>query len=92
MVAIVVLNPPFQPSCQANELVGGIGDILNGVLAIPVDMVAGTLSGPLLLGTVGGALHGTLRALGSTARGVLRLIGVAIPLAAKAAPLIPIFL
>ena len=79
-------------TASSNELFGGIGDLVNGVLAIPAGVLGGTLNGPPIIGTIGGALRGALATLGYTARGALRLMGVAIPLAAKAAPLIPIFL
>ncbi len=92
-VLMIICMLGVQPRAHAdNDLLGGIGDIVGGVLALPMDALAGTVQGPFLLGTVGGILRGALHALGSTTRGVFRLVGVAIPLAAKAAPLIPLFL
>ncbi len=92
VVAIVLAGSLPQPRAHANELLGGIADIVGGVFALPMDVLAGTVQGPFLLGTVGGILRGAVHVLGSTTRGLFRLVGVAIPLAAKAAPLIPLFL
>lgn len=90
--ALVFVAGLPQPRAHANELLGGVADIIGGVLALPMDTLAGTVQGPFLLGTVGGILRGAVHALGSTTRGVFRLVGVAIPMAAKVAPLIPLFL
>ena len=91
-VLMIVCMLGVQPRAHANELLGGVADIIGGVLALPMDTLAGTVQGPFLLGTVGGILRGAVHALGSTTRGVFRLVGVAIPMAAKVAPLIPLFL
>lgn len=89
--ALLVAGSPAT-AAQANELVGAVGDIVVGAMSIPTGILAGTLSGPPVIGTVSGALLGTLNALSLTTRGVLRLAGVAIPLAARLAPLLPVFL
>lgn len=67
-------------------------DIVGGVFAIPMGVLGGTFGGPPIIGTIGGALRGTLQAVGLTTRGAFKLVGVAVPLAAKVAPLIPLFL
>jgi hypothetical protein len=92
-VALVLAasSPPHAVHAQ-NELLGGVGDIVSGALSIPYGVLAGTLNGPPLIGTVSGALMGALNTVSLTTRGVLRLVGVAIPLAARLAPLLPIFL
>ena len=82
-------------SVQANpagQVVAAVGDVINGVVSIPVGIIAGTVSGPPVIGTVGGALLGALNTISCVTRGALRLVGAAIPLAAQAAPLIPLFL
>ena len=90
---LLVVGPPIAPaSAQANELIGGVGDIIGGALSIPIGVLAGTLNGPPILGTVGGALAGMLNTLSLTTRGVLRLLGVAIPIAGRLVPLLPVFL
>lgn len=89
---LVFIGAAAAPARADNDLVGGLTDVVQGALAIPVGAIAGTLGGPPLIGTVGGALQGALNALGYTTRGVLRLVGVAVPTAASLAPLIPLFL
>ena len=69
-----------------NDLVGGIGDIIGGVLALPMGILSGTFSGPPIIGTVSGAAFGAVQAVSSTARGLLRLVGCAVPAAASLAP------
>lgn len=81
------------PAARADDdLLGGVADIVNGALSIPAGAIAGTLSGPPILGTVTGTLLGALNTLSLATRGVLRLVGVAIPIASHLAPLLPIFL
>ena len=81
-----------QTAHAENDLIGGIGDVVSGVLALPVDVLAGTLQGPPLFGTISGALHGTVRAIGLTTRGVFRLASLVVPLAKAAAPYVLPFL
>lgn len=92
LVLAALLVGPASPAHAENDLLGGIGDIIGGAFAIPVDTLVGTFSGPPIVGTIGGALHGTVRALSSTTRGVFRLLGVGIPLALRAAPYVFFFL
>ena len=87
---LVLLSSP--QAARANELMGAVGDVVGGALAIPMGVLGGTLKGPFILGTLGGALRGTFNAIGLTTRGALRLTGVALPFAARLAPLVPIFL
>lgn len=91
LVLAFAANPP-PAHAALGDLVGGVGDVISGALAIPVETLAGTVRGPFLLGTIGGVLRGALRTVGYATRGALRIVGAAIPLAAKAAPLIPLFL
>ena len=92
-VVVLWLVAAPAPSAHAdNDLVGGIGDILSGAFSIPAGILSGTLSGPPVIGTVGGVLLGALNTVSLATRGVLRLVGVAIPIAAAAAPYLPLFL
>ena len=91
-MALMLAAPARQAAAAGNGLIGGVGDLLGGVMSIPMGILAGTMSGPPILGTVGGALAGSLNALSLTTRGVLKLVGVAIPTAAAVAPYIPLFL
>ena len=94
LVVALVSGPGAAPvhADDGGGLLSGVGDIISAALAIPVGILQGTLSGPPILGTVGGALSGTLNTVSLALRGILRLAGVAIPIAAKAAPFIPLFL
>ncbi len=60
-------------------------------MAIPTSTLAGTFSGPPILGTLVGALSGTLNGVGMVVGGAVETIISAIPLAGKLAPYIPIF-
>ena len=90
-LAACVLVPAHEARAD-DDLFGGIGDIVGGVFDIPVDTLVGTFTGPPIVGTVAGVLHGTIRALSSTTRGVFRLLGAGIPLAFRAAPYVFFFL
>ena len=74
------------------DVMGGVGDLLTGVFAIPMGILQGTMSGPPIIGTVSGALTGTFHAIGSTLGGVYRLIRAAVPVAGAAAPYLPFVL
>ena len=89
IVGMVLIAAPAV--CDAS-LTGGVMDLVGGVFAIPMGIVRGTLGGPPILGTVGGALQGVLQTVALTTRGAFEIVGVAIPMAAKVAPLIPLFL
>ena len=94
LVVILISGPGAAPA-HADEvggLLGGVGDILSAAFALPVGILQGTMSGPPIIGTIGGVLGGTLNTVSLALRGVLRLAGVALPLAAKVAPLLPLFL
>ena len=91
IICALLVSAPAQPA-HANELIGAVGDVIGGALSIPMGILGGTLRGPFILGTLGGAVLGTLNAVSLTTRGALRLTGVALPIAARLAPLIPIFL
>jgi len=81
------------PAARADDdLFGGVADIVTGALSIPAGAIAGTLSGPPILGTVTGTLLGALNTLSLATRGVLRLAGAAIPIISRLAPLLPVFL
>ena len=77
------------PAAPASASLGaGIAYLLGGVFEPVRQTLAGTFGGPPILGTVFGLLGGTLRGVMMVARGALELV----PVAAKLAPLIPVFL
>ena len=91
--ALIALPGPAPAQGEdVGGLVGGVGDIIGAAFSLPAGILQGTLGGPPILGTVGGALAGALNTVSLALRGVLRLAGVAIPVAAKAAPFVPLFL
>ena len=81
-----------HPAMVHADIVRGLMRIVGGVLAIPGGALAGTMSGPPIVGTVFGTLVGAVRGVAMVASGALETVISAIPLGAKLAPLIPIFI
>lgn len=92
LVAAFMMGPPMPRAHADYDLVGAVGDVVTGVVALPMDVISGTLNGPPIIGTVGGVLRGALRTVGFTTRGLLRLAGIAVPVATSLAPFLPLFL
>ena len=87
-VGWLLLAPPAHA-----DILRGIGKMISGVLQVPLSTLAGTFTGPPILGTVIGALSGTFSGVGMALSGVLDLADSAIPIAKAVAPyLIPAFL
>ncbi len=85
--------PPARAEVDVvGGIVGGVGDILTGALSIPMSVISGTLTGPPIIGTIGGALRGILGTIGYTTRGAMRLVGVSLPVATSLAPFLPFVL
>ena len=80
-VGLIVSAAPAQA-----DLVGGLGKIVAGVFAIPIATIAGTFSGPPILGTVLGVANGTINAVGLVAGGALEVAAAAVPVAKMVAP------
>ncbi len=87
VTAAAVCAPPAQAS-----LLGGIAHIIGGVFEVPRSILVGTFTGFPIVGTAFGALAGVVNGTAMVARGTLEVVGAAIPIAAKLAPLIPVFL
>ena len=85
-VVAVLLVVPASPASAS--LGNGLAYLIGGVFEPVRQTLAGTFGGPPILGTVFGLLGGTLRGAMMVARGALELV----PVAAKLAPLIPVFL
>ncbi len=88
---VIVLILLAHPSSAHADIIRGLLRIVGGVMAIPTSTLAGTFSGPPIVGTLVGALSGTLNGIGMVAGGALETLISAIPFAEKAAPFIPIF-
>jgi hypothetical protein len=89
MSAALLLGPAAPGSA---DLIRGIQYIVAGLVEIPRSALVGTASGFPIVGTALGALTGAVRSVGLVTRGALEVVGTAIPLATKLAPLIPVFL
>ena len=93
IVFTLMAGPPVQVvHADSNDLIGGIGDIVGGVFALPLGVLQGTMTGPPIIGTLGGILSGTFQALGMTTRGVFKVVGSAVPIVTTFAPFLPLFL
>ena len=79
------------PSAEAN-VIRGIGKILSGVLLVPLSTLAGTFSGPPLVGTIAGAFNGTVQGVGLVASGALELANSGVAVAKTVAPYLLPFL
>ena len=75
------------------DIIRGLAKIVTGVFQFPVSTLAGTFSGPPILGTLMGAVNGTFQGIGLVASGLLDVTFSAMPIAKAVAPyLIPFFL
>ncbi len=92
VVAVIVCLVLTKPPVAHADLIRGIMRVVGGVFEIPKDVLTGTFGGPPIVGTIAGALTGTLRGAAMVVSGALETVISAIPLAAKAAPWIPVFL
>ena len=88
VVSLVIAKPPVAHA----DLLRGIMRMVGGVFEVPKDVLAGTFGGPPIIGTVGGAFAGVLRGAAMIVGGALETTISAIPVAAKLAPYIPVFL
>ena len=80
---VLGLGPPASA-----DLMRGIGSVIAGVFEIPRATLAGTMNGPPLIGTLVGALGGTLNAISLLTSGLFDLAGSAVTLGVKAAPFV----
>ncbi|MBI3011036.1 MAG: hypothetical protein HYY58_00895 [Candidatus Omnitrophica bacterium] len=83
IVAGILLG--ISPPAEA-DLIRGVGKIIGGVLQLPLSTLAGTFNGPPLVGTLLGAVNGTINAVGMVLGGTLELAGDGLALAKMAAP------
>ena len=86
LIAVFFAPPPSFARGAVEEVVTGAGEILGGAVSLPVNVLAGTAKGPLVLGTLNGLLVGAARTIGMTTRGVLRMASGTVPLLLKALP------
>ena len=75
----------FAAPAQA-DLVRGIEEVVSGILTLPLSTIAGTFSGPPILGTLSGAVTGLLGGVGLVTHGVLELVVSGVSVAKTVAP------
>ena len=73
-------------------IVRGLKEIIGGVLQLPLSTLAGTFSGPPILGTAFGAINGAFHGISSVAHGALELAASGFAIAKTAAPFLLPFL
>ena len=88
IVAIALINPPAAHA----DILRGLLRVVGGVLEVPRSALVGTFSGPPVFGTVVGMLAGAVNGVGMVVGGGIEVAASIVPLAMKAAPLIPIFI
>ena len=72
--------------------ISGVLKIVAGVLRVPIGVLAGTFSGPPIIGTIAGAFNGTLQGISLVASGATELAFDGVALAKMAAPYLLPFL
>ena len=91
VTALAVVWMAFAPSAEA-AIVRGIASILAGILQVPIRTLAGTFTGPPILGTVFGAANGLIQGVTMVASGTLDLAFSAVDLAKTYGPYVLPFL
>ena len=89
---LAVTGPAARSDASIGGMIKGLGDIVGGVLTIPVQTLQGTFTGPPIIGTVSGLLSGTFTGVGRTIGGTFQLLGSAADTAIKVAPMVLPFL
>ena len=92
MALVVTVLLVARPVPAEADILRGLLRIVGGVLEVPRATLAGTFSGPPILGTAVGLLAGTLNGLGMVPGGAIETVISAIPFTGKLAPYIPVFL
>ena len=74
------------PLLAEAEIVRGVEEVVSGVLQVPFSIIAGTFSGPPILGTLFGAVRGLVGGTGLVAHGALELLSSAVSVAKTIGP------
>ena len=88
VIGLCIASP--RPA-EAN-LISGLTKIVAGVFQLPVSILAGTFTGPPVIGTLMGAVNGTFRTVSFIAGGATELALDGVSLAKAAAPYVLPFL
>ena len=78
----------LSASTAEAAIVRGIQEVVGGIFQLPLSILAGTFNGPPVVGTLMGALSGTLKGVGLVAHGALELAASGVSIAKAAAPYI----
>lgn len=81
-----------HPAAAHADLFRGLAYLVGGVLEIPRAVLAGTFSGPPLIGTAAGLLTGTFNSALYLVKGTLEVAGTAVPIAKTVGPFLLPFL
>lgn len=92
IAAFLFLACTFFPRNAEANILAGVTKMVVGVFAIPLSTLAGTFSGPPILGTLMGAVNGTIRGVTLVTSGALELALDGAGLAKAAAPYVLPFL
>ena len=91
--AALAINLLWHVPPASADIIRGVGKILMGVLGVPLDTIMGTFSGPPIIGTVMGLLHGLFNGVTMVLGGTFELAMDGLSVAKAIAPyLLPIFL
>jgi len=90
-IVLVIGLAGMAPPAHANVF-HALGNIIGGVLQLPIQILTGTFGGPPVIGTIGGALSGTVQGIGMVLGGTMELAGDGFELAKTAAPYVLPFL
>ena len=89
-VGFFLIAAPAQPARA--DIVGGAADIVVGALSLPFEILKGTLTGPPVVGTLIGAVNGSIHTVGYATRGLFRIAQGAVPLVMKLLPFLPMMI
>jgi hypothetical protein len=81
----------WAPPAEA-AVVKGLMQLIGGVLRVPASILAGTVNGPPLVGTLLGAVNGVVGGVGMVASGALELASSGVAVAKMVAPYLLPFL
>jgi len=90
-VGLIVGLTLLAPTAQA-AIVRGVQEVIMGLLQLPLATLAGTFSGPPIIGTVAGAASGLVSGVGLVTHGALELLASGVSIAKTVAPFVLPFL
>ena len=92
LVAAACCLTLLAPAPAEAALFRGIQEVIMGVLQLPISTLVGTFSGPPVIGTLMGAVTGTVSGVGMVAHGAFELLASGVSLAKTVAPYVLPFL